>query len=253
MQEKWLKIDPHTHSKGVSRCAWATVEEIIDRKIEMGYDGAVLTNHCQMGYYPDVEHQNYVDRVLEEYEKGKRYAQGKGFEFWLGLEVSIHKPHYGDILLYGVTEEFLRAVVAPYLLSQRQLFDACEKYGVFMAQAHPYRPLPPSLQNATAAQDLMDENFLHGAELNCNPGDLWRHESLVPEFLGKGLRVLCGTDYHGGDGFFGGMFVPSSVSSGVDFARYLFNAKSTKIFREEKIDEFPCPKTTAKKGATLGN
>lgn len=253
MQEKWLKIDPHTHTKGVSRCSPWEIERHIDWKIQMGYDGMVLTNHCQRGYYPPEEHQNYVDRVLEEYEKGRRYAEEKGFRLWLGLEVSIWKPHYVDILLYGVTEEFLRAVQNPYELSQQQLFNACKEYGVFMVQAHPYRELPPNFEGGFIAQDLLDENFLHGAELNCSVRDLPRHDALIKEFSAKGLIVTCGVDDHGGNTFFGGMLIPDTVTSGVEFARYLFNAKSTKIFREEKIDEFPCPKTTAKKGATLGN
>ena len=50
--EKFIKIDPHVHSKEVSMCSQVTVEEIIDAKIELGYEGAILTNHCQEWYYP---------------------------------------------------------------------------------------------------------------------------------------------------------------------------------------------------------
>ena len=248
MEERgWLKIDPHTHTKGVSYCSRWGIEEHIDWKIRMGYDGAVLTNHCQRGYYPPAEHQNYVDRVLEEYEKGRRYAEDKGFRLWLGLEVSIWKPHYADILLYGVTEEFLRTVQSPYALSQKQLFAYCKEYGVFMAQAHPYRELPPNFEGGFTAQDLLDENFLHGAELNCSGRDVPRHDALIKEFSDKGLVVTCGTDDHGGGEFFGGMLVPDTVTSGVEFAEYLFSTKSTKIFRQDKKDEFPCPDLSAKK------
>ena len=243
----FLIIDPHIHTKGVSRCSRWAIEDHIDWKIKMGYDGAVLTNHCQRGYYPPAEHQNYVDRVLEEYEKGRRYAKEKGFKLWLGLEVSIWTPHYSDILLYGVTEEFLRTVQCPYELDQKQLFEYCQRFGVFMVNAHPYRELPPNFEGGFTAQDLLDENFLHGAELNCSPRDLPRHERLMKEFTEKGLVVTCGTDDHGGGEYFGGMLVPDSVTSGVEFAEYLFSTKSTTIFREKEKREFPCPDLSAKK------
>ncbi len=32
-----------------------TCEQIIDEKIRLGYDGAILTNHCQPWYYPAEE------------------------------------------------------------------------------------------------------------------------------------------------------------------------------------------------------
>ena len=36
MNENFIKIDPHTHSKGISMCSHVSCEEIIDEKI-IGY------------------------------------------------------------------------------------------------------------------------------------------------------------------------------------------------------------------------
>ena len=33
MSEKWIKIDPHVHSKGISGCSHVSYEEIIDEKM----------------------------------------------------------------------------------------------------------------------------------------------------------------------------------------------------------------------------
>ena len=104
----YLKIDMHVHTKGVSKCSRVSVEEAIDLKSADGYDGMVLTNHCQSHYYPPEEHDKYICSVLEEYERGAKYAREKGFVFILGLEVTVRDPFYSDWLLYGVTEDFLK-------------------------------------------------------------------------------------------------------------------------------------------------
>ena len=126
MEEKFIKIDPHVHSKGISGCSHVSCEEIVDEKMELGYDGVILTNHCQKWYYLPEEHGEYVERVIEDYQKGKAYADKKGFRFYLGLEVTLTEPRYADWLLYGITEEFLRASPCLYALTQKELYELCE-------------------------------------------------------------------------------------------------------------------------------
>ena len=42
--ENYRKIDMHVHSSGMSLCSRVSVEEIVDCKKRLGYDGAVLVN-----------------------------------------------------------------------------------------------------------------------------------------------------------------------------------------------------------------
>ena len=223
MEEKFLKIDPHVHSKGVSRCSHLTCEEIIDAKIELGYDGVILTNHCQEWYYPEEEHKNYVERVIEDFARGKAYADGKNFRFYLGLEVTLLLPHYADWLLYGVTEKFLRASPCLYKLSQEELFELCEKWGIVLVQAHPFRQSP------------CDPKYMHGVEINCTDCDLDKIP-LVEAFAKEhDLLVTCGTDYHALNRVYrGGIFLPESCQTSADVAKYLREAGQTVVFRGEK-------------------
>ena len=221
--EKFIKIDPHVHSKGISQCSRVTCEQIIDAKIELGYDGVILTNHCQAWYYPAEEHKNYVERVIEDFERGKAYADKKDFRFYLGLEVSLNEPHYADWLLYGITKEFLRSSPCLYNLTQKELFELCEKWGVVLVQAHPFRQTPCHPQ------------YMHGVEINCTDGDLDKIP-LVEGFAKEhGLLITCGTDYHFFDRvYFGGMYIPESCQTAVDIADYLRKAGKTTVFRGEK-------------------
>ncbi len=221
MQEKFLKIDPHVHSKAISKCSRVTCEEIIDAKIELGYDGVVLTNHCQEWYYPKEEHKNYVERVIEDFQRGKAYADEKGFRFYLGLEVSLFEPHYADWLLYGVSEEFLRQSPCLYLLTQKELFELCKKWDIVLVQAHPYRQSP------------CDPKYMHGVEINCTDVDLDKI-SLVEAFAKEqDLLVTCGTDYHFVERTYrGGIYLPASCQTAEDVAKYLRKG-SVRVFRGE--------------------
>ncbi len=219
--EKFLKIDPHVHSNGISLCSRVTCEEIIDNKIALGYDGVVLTNHCQTWYYPAAEHSHYVERVIEEYRRGKRYADEKGFAFFLGLEVTLTKPYYGDWLLYGVTEECLRASPCLYQLTQEELFAFCERWGIVLIEAHPFR------EGCTVG----DPAYMHGVEINCTNCDLDKI-SLVEEFAEKhNLLVTCGTDYHTVERkYFGGIYLPEGCQTAVDMAKHIRSTGEIKTF-----------------------
>lgn len=227
MSKKWIKIDPHVHSKGVSSCSHVSCEEIIDEKIKLGYDGAILTNHCQKWYYPPEEHTKFMEKVITEYHQGKAYADKKGFRFYLGIEVSVHQPHYSDWLLFGVTEEFLRQSPCLYTLTQQELFEYCEQYGVVLFQAHPYRQTP------------CDPSYMHGVEINCSDCDLDKVE-LVEAFAKEhDLLVTCGTDYHAVDRTFkGGMYIPDECQTSADIAKWIRAESRIRIFFDGKETEY---------------
>ncbi len=222
--KKTLKIDMHVHSKGISLCSKVSCQTIVDEKLRVGYDGAVLTNHCQPWYYPPAEHSYFIERVIEEFYRGKEYADKKGFRLYLGLEVTIPNP-YGDWLLYGVTEDFLRRSPCLYQLTQKQLFELCEENGILLVQAHPFR-------NGCV---LGDPRYMRGMEINCTPGD-FEKASFVKEFTEKyNLLVTCGTDYHGIEReTLGGILLPSECTTAAEIAAYIRAVKNVKIVQNEK-------------------
>lgn len=237
MQEKKLKIDPHVHSKGISLCSSVSYQEIVDEKKKRGYDGAILTNHCQKWYYPAAEHSSFIERIIEEYRAAAAYAKTQDFRLWLGIEVSLHTPRYADWLLYGVTEEFLRQTPCLYALSQKQLFAFCEKCGVLIIQAHPFRE----------GQAPCDPDYMHGVEINCSLGDIHK-APLVEEFAAAhNLLITCGTDYHHtAHDYFGGMLVGAECQSATDFAEELRRNGETEIFLKGDVRRYSFSKNDNK-------
>lgn len=233
MQEKTLRFDPHVHSDGVSKCSRVSVEELIEQKIKLGYDGVVLTNHCQPWYYPPEEHAAYIENVIAEYKRGKAYGETRNFSVWLGLEATITDPAYGDYLLYGVTEEFLRKTPCLYQLSLKDLYALCQENGVTLVEAHPLRD----------GCHLGDPQYLDGIEINCTPCDLEKKDEILRIAKENGLLVTCGTDYHFPErDIRAGILVPDTLIDAKSFGEYLRKTENTELFIQDEIFSVPVRK-----------
>ncbi|MBQ8291378.1 MAG: PHP domain-containing protein [Clostridia bacterium] len=236
MEEAFLRIDTHTHSCGVSKCSKVTPEQIIVEKRKLGYDGVILTNHCQAWYYPPEQHGAYIEAVIAEYKKGKAYADTLGFAFWLGLEVTLNVPAYADYLLFGVTEGFLRRTPCLYQLTQKELYALCKENGVTLIQAHPLRH-----------EGVGDTDYLDGIEINCTPADFEKREEIVRIANNTGLVVTCGTDYHFPErDIRAGMLVPKTVKNSVDFGKYLLEMPQTNVFIYDEVIKIPAGRNAKK-------
>ena len=224
MDEKTLKIDMHLHSYPISVCSRVTYKQLIDEKQAQGYDGGILTNHCDSSYYEPSCHAEFMERFVAEFENAKAYADDKGFLLMLGLEVTLFEPWYAHWLVYGITKEQLLSSPCYFTLTQKELFEYCEKNDLLLVQAHPYRyggkPIEP--------------NLVHGLEINCSASDVGYAEKIFELAKERGQFVACGTDYHGANRFFGGVYLPESVQTSVDLAKYLRKTPKLTVFLEDK-------------------
>ena len=224
-----MLIDPHVHSKAISFCSIASIEEIIDFKKSHGYAAAVSVNHCQPWYYAESEHKENMQKHIDEYLRGKAYAEKNDFKLFLGIEVTVNKPFYADFLLYGVTEEFLLNSPCLYALTHSELYEYCHKNGVVVIQAHPFRaPIVPA-----------SPSDVDGYEINCQKNDLLTKENVLDLSASTGKLVTAGTDYHGReqDKYLGGMIVPDDINSATDFANYLNSTFKTELYFDGQIVE----------------
>lgn len=221
-------IDTHTHSSGASYCSHITIEDLIDFKIELGYDGMILTNHVQPWYYKDRPFKAVIDDIKSDFERGLIHAENKNFKLILGAEISINLPRYSDILVYGDVPTFLEKHPDTCALTQRELYAACKENGMIMIQAHPKR----------AGFDFLEPSCLDGVEINCQPNDLALRD-IVTEFAKQNNLILsCGTDTHARDmKTRGGLIVPDDISTCADYAKYLYACTEThlKINDEEFV------------------
>lgn len=224
MNNKMLRFDMHCHTSGVSRCAKKNMYEVINDKIKEGYQGIVLTNHIQPWYYNNYkEYRLEIDKQINEFNEAKQYGETKNFKVIFGIEVSIQKPFYGDFLLYGINEKFLQNSTILCEFDQKALFDLCKDNNIKLIQAHPFR----------VGHQLMNIDYLHGIELNCNTDIIFTDEILkINRQNNKVLTV--GTDYHGSTKTLGGIYLPEDINNAEDLSNYLSKTNTIKFFINNK-------------------
>ena len=109
-----FKTELHCHSAEVSNCAHAYADYIVDRYISEGYSTIVLTNHFNKETFKnkrfdmlDAPWDEKVDYFMNGYHKMVEAAAGR-INIILGMELRFF-CEINDYLVYGITEEFLRA------------------------------------------------------------------------------------------------------------------------------------------------
>jgi len=184
--KKKYKIELHFHSRA-SKCCDFPIEESIKLYAAAKYDAILVTDHFHSGYFTDPTAKAFVRRWMEEgYEKVVREAEKYGIKVYLGAEYKINRDCY-DILLFGCTEEKLVRLTEFFPCDHKELKEECERLGVLLYQAHPYRgackPLPP---------DVID-----GVEVyNGHPGHDSKNDLALKYAEENGLPQVTGTDLH---------------------------------------------------------
>lgn len=186
-----FKTELHCHSNDVSECARVDVNTIIDKYTKGGYSSLVLANHFNAGTYAFLkctDWQDWVDKYINGYKKLRDAAQGK-LNILLGMELRFTE-NTNDYLVFGVTEEFLRA--HPYLYQMRlwEFHKLAKENGMLVVQAHPFR----------SGMTVCWPDQLDGVEVfNGHMGHDSRNDIALLWAEKFGLIKTSGTDFHYAD------------------------------------------------------
>lgn len=185
-----FKYDLHVHTKEISPCARLSIEEIIDKYIEEGYSGLVLTDHFRKGYFRKCKREEWKEKTKEffySYDRGIEYCKDKDFYIGLGMEISFdHEKN--DYLVFGFEKE-------DYLknewMTEMELKDFYNKFKdkAIIIQAHPHR---------NKHSKLADINYLHGVEINNQNPRHNNNNNLTKAVYEENPRLIAtgGSDVH---------------------------------------------------------
>ena len=233
-----LKFNTHAHSVGRSGCGKVEAARVAETYREAGYDGLVLTNHYMKwvleNYYPPMSVDERVEFFLDAYRQAKARGEEIGLSVFLGMELNLERynvltdviyPVY-EFLVFGLTEDFLRAHPFLYELSQREAYELFDQNGMLMVQTHPFRE----------RTRLADVGYLHGIEVyNGHPGHE-SHNEFAREVAKNHPQLIrtAGDDYHepGRHGY-AGMYFPDDTRSMDAMVRHL-KAGEYEIFVTDK-------------------
>ena len=153
-----FKYDLHVHTKEISPCARLSVEEIIDKYIEEGYSGLVLTDHFRKGYFRKCEREEWKEKTKEyfySYDRAIEYCKDKDFYIGLGMEISFNNDT-NDFLVFGFEKEDFLENEWMIEMGLKDFYNKFKDKAIII-QAHPHR------QKGSKLEDI---NYLHGLEIN---------------------------------------------------------------------------------------
>lgn len=182
------KYDLHVHTSPVSPCGDFSPEEVVDKYIELGYHGIVLTNHLQPHLVDKFETgEDFIAHFLSDFYRGKEYGDKKGFDVILGIEIRFPENN-NDYLIYGIEESDIYKAIQYIHTDYETFYKNFKTEKNLIIQAHPFRK----------GCSLQDTNILDGIEVfNLHPG----HNSGIgfaakAAFDNPHLLKIGGTDFH---------------------------------------------------------
>ncbi len=187
------KYELHMHSKEGSACSCFSIHEMIKHRKELGYTGAVITNHFYCGNTSADRNQSWHDFVMQyakAYYEGQKTAKELDFDLLFGIEEG-----YGEgkeILVYGIEPETVAA--AEYLRAAKLSVwcDFVHENGGFVAYAHPFRDRE-YIKDPNIMPDL---SLVDGFEVHnyCNrPED---NDKALKLLGNSGSIMIAGSDTH---------------------------------------------------------
>lgn len=197
-----FKTELHCHTGDVSNCGKENAEYIVSRYIEAGYTSLVVANHMSRftftgsrNKYPEFLEatgktdcwQSKVDFFMTGYENLVKAADGR-LNIILGMEFrDFNSSLENDYLVFGVTEEWLRASEKITEMNIKEMSAYVHESGKLIYQAHPFRN----------GMTVIDPKYLDGIEV-FNGHHLHRSRNRVATLWADihGLKRTSGTDFH---------------------------------------------------------
>ena len=214
-----FKTELHAHTSEVSPCGHVTAPEVAERFIAEGYSSLVITNHyCD--YVIDTlkgSWQEKMDYYVYPYHLMKEYA-GDRLNVILGCELRF-EGSINDYLIYGITEEFLRANPDLHKMSLRTFADLAHESGMLVVQAHPFRN-GITIVNPALLDGMETFNGTPSYDGRNRVADAWAQQ--------YGLIRTSGSDFHNPDQRgYGGILTSAAIRTGEELVSVLKSGNYT--------------------------
>ena len=186
------RYETHLHTSPVSKCARASVREVMEFYKKMGYEGIFITNHFLDGNINIDSKLPYEERInfyFSDYEAAKALEDEIGIKVLLGLELSYKGT---DFLIYGLDKEWL--LENPQIMEMRKKEELAylASNGALVIHAHPYR------ESGHIDHIRLFPRSIHGVEvINANRNEL--ENAMADHYADAyGFLKFAGSDNHVG-------------------------------------------------------
>jgi len=131
--------ETHLHTKESSACGVSRGSEYVEKYLELGYTGIIITDHFYRGNCAvnrRLPWEKWVHRFCRGYENAREEGARRGLDVFFGWEETFNGDDY---LVYGLDKEWLLEHPEVIHWTRKQQFEETRRYGGCVVQAHPFR------------------------------------------------------------------------------------------------------------------
>ncbi len=209
------RFDMHIHTSESSGCGEVSAKDVVERYINLGYDGICITDHMNVhnakkfgSTYPE-----QAEAFLRGYRAAKE-AAGNRLKVILGMEIRF-LDYDNDYLVFGFDEDFIFGRDLTKFEELEQFRPFADENGLVIYQAHPFRD----------NMSIVDTSLLDGIEVyNGHGGHDSRNDMAYAWAKRNGKRMSSASDFHRETGMEpGGILLDGMPEDSKEFARMLIN------------------------------
>jgi len=182
--------ETHMHTCQASACAKTPGRDYIQRYIDAGYAGIIITDHFYRGNCAvdrSLPWRSFVDRFCAGYEDARNEGERRGLPVFFGWEENYDGDEY---LIYGLDKAWMLEHPEMPTWTRREQYDIVRAAGGCVVQAHPFRARDynHTIYLSHALSDAV-EVFNAGNEPQWN-SLAWRYAEVLD------LPMTAGSDNH---------------------------------------------------------
>lgn len=131
--------ETHLHTSQGSLCGVSRGRDYIQRYLDLGYTGIIITDHFFNGNCRADRNQpwkKWVEESCRGYEEAREEGERRGLDVFFGWEETFDSDDY---LVYGLDKKWLLEHPEARDWSRKQQFEEVRRYGGCVVHAHPFR------------------------------------------------------------------------------------------------------------------
>jgi len=181
--------ETHLHTRESSSCGVSRGREYVQRYMDLGYSGIIITDHFFNGNTRadrNLPWKKWVQEYCRGYELTREEGLRRGFDVFFGWEETLDG---NDYLVYGLDKEWLLAHPEAAYWTPEEQYDEVTRSGGCVVLAHPFR----FLQN----MNRVSYNRFVSAVEAANSGNSQISDALAWAYAKKlNVSATAGSDIH---------------------------------------------------------
>ena len=214
--------ETHLHTNQVSACGISRGRDYIQRYLDQGYTGIIVTDHFYNGHCAlnrNLPWEKWVHAFCRGYEDARAEGARRGLDVFFGWEETFKGGD--DYLVYGLDKYWLLEHPEVRYWSREEQFEAVRQDGGCVVHAHPFR-LYYYIENIRFSVGFVDAVEVANSGNN-QPFDAqaWAYAQE------NGLPATAGSDIHRADDLYGdnamGVYLDKKIENIGEFVNIVKN------------------------------